>query len=169
MSPKLFTSLVLLLFLNGCTAYRLGSMLPADIQTVFMPTVGNVTQEPLLENEVTTAIMAELQRDGSLTPASEAAADALMSVRITGYDLRPLSFTRDNRSQPDQYRLTLRADVELVERETGKTLVRSSNVTGENEFPFAGDITEAKRTGLPGAASDLGRVIVATVTEAWVE
>jgi len=134
-----------------------------------MPTAANVTNEPLLENEVTTSILSELQRDGSLSLASEATADSIMTVRITDYDLTPLSFTNDNRAEPEQYRLTLTAEVELVERETGKSLVRSGRITGEDDFPFAGDLTQAKRTGLPDAAADLARVIVATVTEAWVE
>jgi hypothetical protein len=168
MFSRLLTACFLATLLGGC-AYRLGSMLPSNIQTVYMPTVANVTSEPLLENEVTTAVLSAFQRDGSLRPESESMADALLSVRITHYDLTPLAFTRDNRSQPDQYRLTLRAEVELVERETGKTLVRSTNVTGTNEFPLSGDITQAKRIGLPGAAEDLARVIVATVTEAWVD
>ena len=169
MNRKLLTSLFLFLLLTGCASYRLGSMLPPDLQTVYMPTATNITNEPLLENEVTSAVFSELQRDGSLSPASEDNADTQLTVRITGYDLTPLSFTRDNRSEPDQYRLTLTAEVELVETESGKTLVRSGRIRGEDEFPLSGDITQAKRIGLPGATQDLARVIVATITEAWVE
>lgn len=158
-----------LLLLNGCSSYQLGTMLPPHIQTVHMSTVVNATNEPLLENEVTSAILSEIQRDGSLTLAPEESADTLMQVRITGYQLDPISYSRSNRSLPNEYRLTLRAEVELIERETGKTLVRSNRITGDNEFPLSGDLTQAKRIGLSGAARDLARFVVAAVTEAWVE
>jgi len=169
MNPKFLSSLFSLFLLTGCASYRLGSMLPPDVKSVYMPTAINATTEPLLANDVTSAVFAELQRDGSLSPESEDQADTVLTVRITNYDLTPLSFTRDNRSEPDQYRLTLAAEVELVVRETGKTLVRSGRITGQDTFPLSGDITQAKRIGLPDAADDLARVIVATITEAWVE
>jgi hypothetical protein len=153
----------------GCAAYKLGSMLPDQIQTVHMSTVTNATGEPLIENEITNSILSQLQRDGSLTLTSEDRADALMYVRVYGYALSPLSYSRSNRSLPDEYRLTLTASVELVERSTGKSLVRSERVTGESEFPLSGDLTQAKRVGLPAAADDLARFVVAAVTEAWVE
>jgi len=161
--------LLLLVFLNGCSSYKLGSMLPPHIQTVFMPTVINSTSEPLLQNEVTTAIFSELQRDGSLSIESEDRADAILTVRVTRYHLTPLSYSDSNRSRPDEYRLELGAEVELVERETGNTLVRSGQVTGQDEFVLAGDLNQARRIGLPGAADDLAEKIVSTVTEAWVE
>ena len=162
-------ALVFLMLTGGCASYRLGSMLPSSIQTVYMPTVINTTSEPLLENEVTTAILSELQRDGSLTLATEGEADAILSVRLTEYNLAPLSYASDNRTQPDEYQIRIRAEIELVERVSGKTLVRSANLTGEDEVPLSGNLTQAKRVGLPGAADDLARVIVAAVTEAWVE
>lgn len=166
--PRLLFLPLFLSLLAGCSSYQLGSMLPPDLESVYMTTVVNTTGEPLLENEVTTAILSTLQRDGSLTLAAKADADAEMFVRITQYNLIPLSFARDNRSQPDQYRLELRAEVELVESGTGKPLVRST-VTGYDEFPLSGDLTQAKRIGLPGAADDLARLVVAAVTEAWIQ
>jgi hypothetical protein len=169
MYAKLLLPLLVILVLSGCSSYQLGSMLPPHIQSVHMPTVVNATSEPLLENEVTSAIFSELQRDGSLSIASAETADALMYVRVTQYQLIPLSYSSGNRSLPDEYRLRLHAEVELIERETGKPLVRDNRVIGESEFPLSGDLSQAKRIGLPGAADDLANYIVAAVAEAWVE
>lgn len=156
-------------FLGGCASYKLGSMLPSDIQTVHMSTIVNETNEPLIENDITNAIFSELRRDGSIQVAPEASADALMVVRVYDYNLLPLSYSSDNRSLPDEYRLILTAEVELIQRTTGKSLVRDDKVQGESDFPLTGDLTQAKRVGLPGAANDLARFVVSAVTEAWVE
>ena len=134
MFAKIAFFLSLACLVGGCSSYKLCSMLPPQIETVHMSTVVNETNEPLIENDVTTAILSELQRDGSLAIAPSDTADALMYVRVYGYKLTPLSYTRDSRSLPDEYRLTLTAEVELVERETGKSLVR----TGQVRFPTGG-------------------------------
>ena len=55
----------LTLLLTGCTGYRLGSMLPPEIKTVYVPTFANQTTEPLLEMEATDAVIVEFQQDGS--------------------------------------------------------------------------------------------------------
>jgi len=167
--PRILFLPLLAMLAPACSSYQLGSMLPPHLQTVHMGTAVNDTGEPLIENDVTSAVLAELQRDGSLSLANPANADTLLYVRLTQYELIPVAFENFNRSLPSEYRLQLRAEVELVERETGKTLMRADNVTGYDEFPLSGDLTQAKRIGLPGAAEDLGRSVVASVTEMWVE
>jgi len=156
-----------LLLLNGCTGYQLGSQLPSDIQSVYVPTVINQTSEPLLENEVTRAILGQLQRDGSLSITSEKDADAILYVTLTSYNVFPLAFSRENRSLPNEYRLTLGASAELIRQDNGKVLARDGDLIGRDDFGLSGDFTSAKELGLPGVAEDLARYIVAAITEAW--
>ncbi len=156
-----------LLLLSGCSGYQLGSQLPKDINSVYVPTVRNQTDEPLLENEATKAILEQIQRDGSLKIVAEKDADAILDVTITSYKIEPLSFDSDNRSTPDEYRLLLGARIEMRRNDTGKVLVRNASLQGRNDFPLTGDLTSAKQNGLPGAADDLARYIVAAITEAW--
>ena len=59
-------SMALAVALTGCAGYRLGTMLPPDIQSVAVPTFINRTSEPLLESETTRAAIREFQQDGSL-------------------------------------------------------------------------------------------------------
>ena len=61
---------LLLLLSAGCANYRLGSMLPADLKTVYVPTRKNETAEPLIEQDVTRAILSQIQMDGSLRVAA---------------------------------------------------------------------------------------------------
>lgn len=165
--PSLFVLTALLLTLTGCSGYRLGSQLPADISSVYVPTVRNNTDEPLLENEMTRAVLAQIQRDGSLQIATEEKADAILYVTVDHYTINPLAYDGNNRSRPNEYRLILGARIEMVRNDNGKILARNSSLRGRNDFPLTGDLTTAKQNGLPGAAEDLARYIVAAVTEAW--
>lgn len=164
-----FLSLMGLLLCSGCANYQLGSQLPKDITSVYVPTVKNQTDEPLLENEITKAILDRLQRDGSLKITTEENADAILYVTLTSYTIEALAFDTQNRARPDEYRLLLKARVEMVRRDNGKVLTRNSGLQGRDDFPLTGDLTSAKRSGLPGAAEDLARYIVAAITEAWPE
>lgn len=164
-----FFFLTALLGLTGCAGYRLGSQLPQDIQTVHVFIANNTTDEPLLETEVTQAVLRQLQRDGSLRLAAEDLADAHMSLDVTGFRLEPLSFDRQNRALPDEYRLVIEAHTSLVRVRDGAVLVRSGTQRGISTFPFQEDLTVSRRTATPRAADDLAARLVASVTEAWID
>lgn len=163
----LLAALPALLLLNGCVGYQLGSMLPKDIQTVYVPTFMNATSEPFLETETTRATIQEIQRDGSLKIAAEAEADSVLYIRLTSYELTPLVYEQSNRSRPSQYRAITYADVVLQRRSTGEVIAKKNNLRGDTTFDFSGDLTTAKRNALPQVAEDLAHVIVELVVETW--
>jgi hypothetical protein len=80
----------------GCTdmGYRLGSTLPPDIRSVYVPTFVNQSHEPQLEVSTTRASIEEVQKNGVLNLAGEAAADSRLSVTLTDVVLEPLRFNR---------------------------------------------------------------------------
>ena len=159
---------LLLLFAPGCAGYRVGSQLPRDIQTLFVHVPQNNTEEPLLENDVANAFLAQIQRDGSLRITTEDQADALAYIEITGFRTEALAFNPANRSQATEYRLFIDANITLT-RANGTLLVQSGTLSGREIFLLAGDLTSSRRTALRPAADDLGRRLVAAVTEAWVQ
>ena len=68
---KQLSAIAIVLFsLSGCTGYRLGSTLPADIKTIYVPTFVNKCGEPNLEGTATQAVLEELQKDGTLRIAN---------------------------------------------------------------------------------------------------
>ena len=160
--------LMLAVLLTGCATYQLGSMLPDDIKTVYVPTFVNKTSEPMIETEVTQAVIREIQKDGSLkvvgTPEE---ADTLLSVTLTDYRLTPLKYERDLNTTADQYRLTLTAQVMLTRRTTDKVVSENPRIQGEADFPIAGDFTTSKKQGLPDAAEDMAHNIVESIVETW--
>lgn len=154
--------------LTGCVGYRLGSMLPPDIRSVYIPTFVNKTDEPLIESDTTEAAIKEFQKDGTLrVVGTPEAADALLDVTLVKYELSALAYDTLKRTTANEYRLTLTAKVVMSSRKTGKVIAENPKVQGETTFVLSGDMTSAKRQALPAAAADLAHDMVETVVEAW--
>ena len=158
---------VSLALLPGCAGYRLGSMLPADIKTVYVPTFVNQTSEPQLELDTTRFALQEFQRDGSLKLSPEESADATLQVKLTDYRLAPLQYDSTRLTAATEYRITLYASIVLTRKSDHKVIVEYPRCYGEGTFPVVGDLSSSKRTGLPKAAKDLAHDIVQKVTEVW--
>jgi outer membrane lipopolysaccharide assembly protein LptE/RlpB len=154
------------LLTSGCAGYRLGSMLPADIKTVYVPTFVNKTAEPQLEVETTQSLIEELQRDGSLRVVNEDQADAVLKVTLRSYKIEPVAYRSDERTSAREYRIVMHAGIVLTRR-NGSVVVDAPAVRGENVFQMVGDLSSSKLTGLPAAADDLAHNIVEKVVEVW--
>jgi hypothetical protein len=168
-NPWFRSSLVLLaaLALTGCAGYKLGSMLPPEIQTVNVPTFSNKTKEPLIEGPCTQAVIEEFQKDGSLRVVRSDQSDAILTVAVTSFDLNPLGYRRDIQNAANQYRLIITASLIMERRSDHKILAQNPRVKGEAVFDLTGDLTSAKSRILPLAAKDLAHQIVEKVVEAW--
>jgi len=152
----------------GCTAigYRIGSSLPPGINVVHVPSLINRTSEPQLELNTTQALISELQRDGTLSIGDMEKSDVVLTVVLTAFTLVPLRYDRDSATSTSEYRMTIRATLELKDRKDGRVLA-SNTVKGETDFVLAGDLSSAKLDALPNAAADLAQQIVKSVVEFW--
>ena len=153
--------------LSGCVEYRLGSMLPNDVRTVYMPTCVNATSEPLIELDTTRAILSQIQMDGSLRIASEDTADTILDVKLTNFDLDPVGYKSGDSSTVNQYRMRITASFVLFRQSDNSIVAESPSVVGWYDFDFTGDLTSSKAVALGPAANDLGRRIVAAITQYW--
>jgi hypothetical protein len=164
----LLMSAVCLLLVSGCGTYRLGSMLPDSIQTIYIPTFVNQSGEPRIEADTTRAAIAEFQKDGSLdvvkTPEE---ADAILKVTLTRYEADPIVYDATRKTEATDYRLTLSAKLVLTAAKTDKVIAESPLVQGDALFQMIGDFTSSKAQALKPASVDLGHKIVESVVEAW--
>ena len=158
---------LLLLLSAGCANYRLGSMLPDDLKTVYVPTCKNETAEPLIEQDVTRAILSQIQMDGSLRVASEDDADTVLEIALTKFWLDPVAYESGKSSTANQYRMSIKASFVLRRCADHSVVVDSPSVTGWYDFDFAGDMTSSKAVALRPAAEDLGRRIVGQIVQYW--
>jgi hypothetical protein len=152
---------------SGCAGYSVGSMLPGNIKTVFVPNLTNQTGEPDIENMATDALIEAFQKDGTLNIAGPGNADAVLVVTLTSVELKPLQYSKSKSTEVSEYRLTLFANMKLKERETGKTIVEYTLVSGKTSFELLGDFATAKEEAIPDASKDLAHQIVNRVAEAW--
>ena len=167
-SPSLLAAIALgLVLFPGCAGYRLGSMLPPEIKTVHVPTFINQTSEPQLELDTTRFALQEFQKDGSLKLSTAEEADAILQVKLTDYKLTPLQYDANRPTAAYEYRITLYASIVMTRKRDGKVIAENPRCFGEGTFPGVGDLSSAKRTGLPKAAKDLAHDIVQKVTEVW--
>jgi outer membrane lipopolysaccharide assembly protein LptE/RlpB len=164
----LFGAVILVLGLTGCAGYRLGSMLPADIKTVYVPTFVNRTTEPMIEIDCTAAAIRQLQQDGSLKVVGQVdQADAILDVTLRKFELEPLAYSETEKTTANEYRMRLTASVVLRRTMPDQIVVDAPGVQGESTFFVTGDFTTSKQQGLPPAANDLGHSIVEQIVEAW--
>ena len=155
------------LLLSGCLGYQLGGSRPEDIKTAAMAPVVNKTAEPAIELQVTHAVRDRLQFDGRLKLVNgDGAADAVIEVILTDYDLTPIAFRSEQRTTPEIYRLRITGTATLKNAETGD-IISESRTYGEATFPFEADLTSAKRDALPLAAAELAKFMVDDLIETW--
>lgn len=152
--------------LAGCTGYRLGSTLPPDIKTIYVPIFANKSREPLIENQATAATIAELQKDGTLKVVNAESADVILECTLTSISLNPLRYSRADVARPNEYRMTLSASFTL-KRVRNNEMICEASVIGEATFPFVGNLSSAKQSAMPRAAEDLAKRIVEKAIEAW--
>lgn len=153
----------------GCVHYHLGSMLPPDIQTVFVPTVENQTTEPFLEQDVTSAVISQIQMDGSLKIADEDKADTILEIVLSRFWLVPVSYVSKAASSANEYRMNITASIVLRRLSDDSIVLESPSITGHEDFEYTGDITSAKAIALRPTAEDLGRRIVNELVMYWPE
>ena len=153
--------------LAGCVRYHLGSMLPSDVRTVYMPTCINETSEPLIELDATRAILSQIQMDGTLRIASEDTADTILDIKLTDFELDPVGYKSGDSSTVEQYRMRITASFVLRRRSDNSVVAESPAVAGWYDFDFTGDMTSSKAVALRPTADDLGRRIVSAIVQYW--
>lgn len=159
-------ALALLVACAGCTSYQLGSTLPPGLESVYVPTVENRTGEPLLDSEVSRALLREFQRDGTLRVENEANASARLETTLVKFEMTPLRYERNDAKQTREYRVLITADIVLRSAKDNKVLVQR-RTEGEATFDFLGDLASSKLTAVPKAATDLSHDIVEAIVEYW--
>ena len=163
----LLLALRLLPLFSSCVNYRLGSMLPADIRTVHVPTCVNRTTEPFIEQDATSAILSAIQMDGSLRVVPREDADSILDITLTEFWLDPVSYVSGEASTANEYRMNIRANIVLRRAHGSEVILERIGIVGYKEFDFTGDMTSSKAIALRPAAEDLGRRIVDTIVQYW--
>lgn len=167
LSGKLALLPLALAVLAGCAHYHLGTTVPSSLRTIAVPVFENASGQPEADIAVTQATAAEFRREGTFTLATREDAALEVLGRVTECRVEPMRYTRNDPYLAVEYRLRLTAEVQVVERATGKVVAKLGRLTGEDIFRTQSDLPSTKRDAIPRAAHKLALAIVSGTVGAW--
>ena len=156
-----------ILFIFGCTGYQLGGSKPQGIKTVYLEPIINKTSEPAIEIQATELLRQRIQFDGRTKLVNKKElADGIITVTLSKFTISAISFRKDLKTTPKEYRMRITAETTLTDQRTGKILSKSKTY-GETVFSYNFDLTTSKRDALPMALKELNKFILDDLLERW--
>jgi hypothetical protein len=160
--------LIAVVLLAGSCGYSFRPSLPANIKTVHIPTLQNRTQEPGVEDFVTSALRQAIVSSGMARIAEPERADAIMEGAIVGYSLTSLAF--NSSANVTQYRLQLALALALRDRVKNEVIWKQDRIEERADFPVTGQVTTTlvrEQDAVRRAAVDVARTILSLAFEGF--
>jgi len=162
-----------ILYLASCIltscAYHIagkGGNMPGNIATLSIPFFKNRIQKPDVETVITSALIEEFVKS-EVAKVVEEDAEAVINGVITGYELMPVSFNRNDVIQ--EYRVTIRVEVQLVRGSDGKVLWEDKNITDYEDFKVSAADVNATKTAEWDAVKKMARDTSRLIKERMLE
>jgi len=156
--------------LGGCGYHVAGRSdgLPKSIHVIAVPALENKTTSYRIEQRLTAATVHEfLAKTTYRVISNPANGDAVLRGKVLSLEAVPLLFdTATNRATT--MLVTLKCDVTLEERETGKVLYHTDNFLFRNQYEISTDVKsffEEQDPALDRLAQDFAERLVAAVIE----
>ncbi len=168
MIRRLFLLLLLSAIVSGC-GYHLGEIRPTpmrSVRTLAIPTFKNRTYEPMIEVLLADTVIKSFQTDGTYTIVSDDTADAIVYCTVNRIERRSERSVQNNVLATAEFNLNIEINYEVVDRVTGRTLMRGG-VTGKTSFFSNSDLQTTERQAIPLAAADAGQQLVVKLSEGW--
>ncbi len=176
-SNCLLTFICIIAF-SGC-GYTTGSLLPANYKNIYIENFANkipITDEisdmhryktyrPLLEVDVTQAIIDKFIFDGHLRVTQKKDADIILTGALVDFRREPTKYGYDDNI--DQYRMAILIDMEATDTETGKVMWSENNFAGSDYYFTTGAQQKSEDSAITAALGDLARRVVERTIEVW--
>lgn len=130
--------LVIALSLGAC-GYHFpgqGGALPGGVERIHVAKFDNQTREPLLENRLTTEVIAIFSGRSNIRQVAIEEAEAQLTGRILSYDSRAISFQQGD--QISKFRASMVVAVRL-QRSANQALLWEGTVRWQTEYDAAAD------------------------------
>lgn len=154
-----------ILFIGGCGYTTKAYYLPSSIKSVYIQTLKNKTDEPNLENELKTKLVASFQDDGNLQIALNDEADAVLRGEIVGYTREATRYSSDEAVQ--EYRLNITVNFEFIDNTSDKIIVKSDNFSGNASYYLSGANAKSETTARAEALDNLSRLMLNKIITLW--
>ncbi|MBI5755347.1 MAG: LptE family protein [Nitrospirae bacterium] len=146
------TLLCALFIVAGCGYHMAGrgGHLPGGAKTIAIPVFSNKTLEPIVEEELTPAVIREFMKDGRIEVVDSSRADVILMGSVVSYTESPLSF--DSNQNVLEYRITVTTQLRLVRQslpltEGGKgkgEILWEKDITTSAEYSVSSDVMSTK-------------------------
>ncbi|HEY4619557.1 MAG TPA: LptE family protein [Nitrospirota bacterium] len=155
-----------LLILSSCGYHMAGtgSHLTAGMKSIFIPVFENKTMEPIIEEELTTAVIREFLKDGRIEVADISRADMVLKVSVVSYKETPVSFDAEQNAL--EYRVAVTTHLTLLN--TNK--LWEHDVTSTAEYTVSSDVMTTrikKLSALREIARNLSEEVADRVLLGW--
>ena len=173
-----FLIIVFMSSFTGC-GYTTGSLLPANIKNIYIENFTNkipITEEisdqqryktyrPLLEVDITQAIIDKFIFDGHLRVTQKRDADIIMQGALVDFRRETTQYGSDDTI--DQYRMVILVDMNVTDAKSGEAMWSESNFAGSHYYFTTGPQAQSENTAVTDALSDLARRVVERTIEVW--
>lgn len=167
-----------ILNLLGC-GYTASSSLPGRFKTIYIkPFVNKIdltkeTQEyrtlktyhPLLETDITQAVIERFIFDGRLKVVPEEEADLILTGELIEYRRDSLRYTDSEDIQ--EYRINLIVNLALWDKQKEKFLWKEPAFFGDTTYFKSGALAKSESQAIEDAIEDLAQRIVEKTVEVW--
>jgi hypothetical protein len=159
--------------------YHIGPVKPTKMQNVRRVCVKNFkneTLEPRMEAMIASAVIKQLQLDGTYQVTDESHADAILQGSLMRIERAPVRVVQGNVLQSSEYRLTITCNYRVTTARSG-TVLEQRTVTGVTDFFISAgssganlltaDSTQDERQAMPLAVENLATRISSQISEGW--
>lgn len=176
---RLFISVVFLsISLFGC-GYTTRSLIAPDIKNIYVEPFKNKidftsedseynrlrTYYPLLEADITNAVVDRYMFDGSLKISKENRADVVLKGELISYRRDTLRYTDDD--DTEEYRISIAVNIKLWSNKKEKYLWQESNFVGDTTYFITGSLATTESAAVKDAVTDLARRVIERTIEDW--
>lgn len=163
----------------GC-GYTTRSGISDKYRTIYIPPFLNkidITSEakaslkyqvyrPLLETDVTRAVIDRFMMDGNLRIAKDQNSDLALKGSLVDFRRDVLRYATDEET-PEEYRISISVDINLWDAKENKLVWEEKGFTGEASYFVTGANLKSDSAAITDATTDLARRIVARTVEQW--
>lgn len=154
--------------LSSCSHYRLGTGAEQKFRSLYVAPVSVETMLPQAQAVASIAIREAYIRDGRVRLAENAAAaDAVLTVTLIGYDREVATVRADDTGRARRFDISLRARCTLTDRRSGQVLFADRVFTVKRGIFTDSGQQQAEYENLPLLAADLARQLVSGTLDTW--
>jgi hypothetical protein len=166
------------LALSGC-GYTTRSLIAGKYKTIHItPFVNKIeltlesnsnnkykVYRPMLETEVTRAVINKFLYDGNVKPVAEDIADLALKGELVEFRRDPLRYTTSD--DVEEYRINVVVNMSLWDKKNEKLVWEEKNFSGNATYFVTGSQAKSEEQAVQEAIKDLSRRIVERVVEQW--